>query len=100
MINEADKLPLAQMDDLLRHGEGHMYDRDLLVVRARCLVGKQRVITDPALHQGLLWVIKYLLVLRDHILAKIGGDEAKPNHVASILLVDDAANDTAVVADA
>jgi len=47
MIDKADELPLAEMDDTLGHVLSHMDDCDLLVIWSDGLVGQKRVIDHP-----------------------------------------------------
>ena len=64
VVHEADELPLAQIDDLLRHVQGHMNDCDLTVLRIVRLVGEEGIVYDPGLWNWLLRVMQLILLLR------------------------------------
>ena len=63
MIDEADELPVAQVDQPLRHVVCHVDDCNLFVAWSERLVGEKRVIHDPGLGDGLLWVVERILPL-------------------------------------
>ena len=60
VVDEADELPLAQVDDALRHVHGHVHDRDFLVHRSPVLVRQERVVDHPRLGHWLLRVVTLL----------------------------------------
>ena len=53
MIDEADELPVAQVDQPLRHVVCHVDDCNLFVAWSERLVGEERVIHDPGLGSAL-----------------------------------------------
>ena len=98
VIDEADKLPLAKVNDPLWHRQGHMYNRNFLVRRATRLICKQRVVNDIVLHEGLLRIVhrRWLLAFS---FVESRGDEVQSDHVAAVLLVDYAANKMTLLRD-
>ena len=46
VVYEADELPLAQVNDALRHVESHVHNHDLTVSRSPTLVRQKRVVDD------------------------------------------------------
>ena len=98
VIDEADKLPLAKVNDPLWHRQGHMYNRNFLVRRATRLICKQRVVNDIVLHEGLLRIVhrRWLLAF-SFVVSR--GDEVQSDHVAAVLLVDYAANKMTLLRD-
>ena len=88
-LRVADKLgefPLTEVDYLLRDVLGEINDAQLVVLRRIVLVSKYWVVNDPFLRQGLLRVIKVVLV---DIFTETGSEELENHVISSNLFVDD-----------
>ena len=57
VVDEANELPLAQVDDLLGHVKCHVHDADLFILRRVTFVGQQGVINDPGLPDRALRIV-------------------------------------------
>ena len=63
MVNEADELPLAKVDDALWHVECHVDNGNFTVPRRICFVGQQGIVDHPGLGHRLLWIVKLGVVI-------------------------------------
>ena len=58
MVDEADELPLAKVNNALWHVERHVDNSDFTVPRRVCLVGQQGVVDHPGLGNRLLRIVE------------------------------------------
>ena len=56
VINEANELPITQVNQPLRHVVRHVNDSYLFISRCKRLISEEWVVDDPGLSNGLLMV--------------------------------------------
>ena len=94
VVDEADELPLTQMDHSLRRVVGHVDDSDFLIAWRECLVGQKWIVYYPRLRHGLLRVVKALIkILQQPSARQVSAKHVQPNLVTSALGVEDGAEE-------
>ena len=70
MVDEADELPLTQMDYALGHVVCQMHDCDLFVLRIERLVGQKWIVDHISLADRLL-IVKFCSWIQVHVLLNV-----------------------------